>query len=318
MVRHKKRRHGRDVTFLSPILAMFAAFLATFFYALSIIYANRSVRACGTRTANIGRLLVAAVVLGLFAHTLGSGFASASTPWLLASGAIGMGFGDLGVFAALPLIGSRLAVLMTQCLAAPIAALVEWLWLGTKLTGTQMIWGSVILGGVALALMPSKSSPPRVPVRPIGFLFGFIGALGQGIGAIISRKGNFVALAAGEPAINGITAAYHRIIGGLVIVLLFFLVMALLRRPTAPAAQPEPRGWKWYVANGFAGPVLGVSCYQWALVHAPAGLVLPIVATTPLVAIPLAYWLEGDRPSKRSVAGGLIAVGGCIALTLAR
>jgi len=297
---------------------MLAAFLATFFYAVSIVFANRSVRACGPRTANLGRLLVAAAALGLFAHTVGNGFSSASTPWLLASGAIGMGLGDLGVFAALPLIGSRLSVLMTQCLAAPIAALFEWWWLGTALTGTQIFWGTVVLGGVALALMPSKSSPPRVPVRPIGFLFGFIGALGQGIGAVISRQGNFVALAAGEPAINGITAAYHRIIGGLVVVAVFYLVFALLRRPTPPAFHPEPRGWKWYVANGFAGPVLGVSCYQWALVHAPAGIVLPIVATTPLAAIPLTYWLEGDRPSRRSIAGGCIAVGGCIALTLVR
>jgi drug/metabolite transporter (DMT)-like permease len=158
----------------------------------------------------------------------------------------------------------------------------------------------------------------RLPAKASHYVPGLPTDEATTMGAIISRTGNFVALAAGEPAITGITAAYHRIIGGLVIVLLFFLIMALLRRPTTPAAQPEPRGWKWYVANGFAGPVLGVSCYQWALVHAPAGLVLPIVATTPLVAIPLASWLEGDRPSKRSVAGGLIAVGGCIALTLAR
>jgi uncharacterized membrane protein len=297
---------------------MFAAFLATLFYAVSIVFANRSARACGLRTANIGRLLVAAAALGLFAHAVGDGFRSASTPWLLASGAIGMGLGDLGVFAALPLIGSRLTVLMTQCLAAPIAALFEWWWLGTTLTFTQVAWGTVVLGGVALALMPSRSSPPRGAVRPVGFIFGLVGALGQGIGAVISRQGNFVALAAGEPAINGITAAYHRICGGLVVVVLFYLLLALLRRPAAPATHPEPWGWKWYVANGFAGPVLGVSCYQWALVHAPAGIVLPIVATTPLVAIPFTYWLEGDRPSRRSLLGGVVAVAGCIALTFVR
>ena len=48
------------------------------------------------------------------------------------SGIIGMGIGDLGVYAALPLLGSRITVLMTQCLAAPIAAVGEWLWLGTS------------------------------------------------------------------------------------------------------------------------------------------------------------------------------------------
>lgn len=72
---------------------------------------------------------------------------------------------------------------MVQCLAAPIAALTEWLWLDTRLTGSQLGWSAFILGGVALALMPSRRNPPRVPVCPLGFLFGFIGALGQGLGA---------------------------------------------------------------------------------------------------------------------------------------
>lgn len=295
---------------------MLAAFLATFLFAISIVFANRSVRASGARRANLGRLLVAVVALGLYAHTFGTGFASASTPWLITSGVVGMGLGDLGVFAALPLIGSRLTVLMTQCLAAPIAALAEWMWLGTRLTVAQMLWSAITLAGVALALMPSRANPPRVPIRPVGFVFGLIGALGQGLGAIISRKGYFVALAAGETSINGITAAYHRIIGGLVLVAGYFLIRHLLRHPVAPASHPEKHSWKWYVANGFAGPVLGVSCYQWALISAPAGVVLPIVATTPLVAIPLTFWLEGDRPSKRSIAGGVIAVVGCIALTV--
>jgi drug/metabolite transporter (DMT)-like permease len=104
---------------------------------------------------------------------------------------------------------------MTQCLAAPLAALGEWLWLGTRLTATQILWGLVILIGVGVALLPSKASPPRVTVRPIGFLFGLVAACGQGFGALVSRKGVNVAEAAGEAVHNatfGINAAYHRIL----------------------------------------------------------------------------------------------------------
>lgn len=333
---------------------MLASFLAAFFFALSATYASKSVRANGSMRANVGRLLVAAAFLGLFAHTLGHGFGSASVGWFFLSGVIGMGLGDLGVYAALPLLGSRLTVLMTQCLAAPLAALGEWLWLGTRLTATQILWGLVILIGVGVALLPSKASPPRVTVRPIGFLFGLVAACGQGFGALVSRKGVNVAEAAGEAVHNatfGINAAYHRILAGLIFTTLWFLILHFLRRPLAtatplgtpakkchvirdttsslPANQchvirdtlflPTSTRGRWLIfASGLAGPVAGVSCYQWALATSPSGIVLPIAATTPLFAIPIAYWLEGDRPTRRAIAGSVIAVAGCIALTLAR
>jgi len=303
---------------------MFASFLAAFFFALNATCASHSVRTLGALRANLGRLAVAVVILGLFAHTVGHGFASASLRWFLLSGIIGMGFGDLGVYSALPLLGSRLTVLMTQCLAAPIAALGEWLWLGTRLTGLQITWGLVILAGIAVAMMPSKSSPPRVRVRPIGFLFGLVAAFGQGFGALVSRKGVTTAIAAGEHVANatfGLNAAYHRILAGIVFTLCWFLALRLLRQippqPATTAAERRTSRW-WVLANGLAGPVAGVGCYQWALATTPSGLVLPIAATTPLLSIPIAYWLEGDRPSRRSIVGGVIAVAGCIALTLSR
>ena len=304
---------------------MLASSLAAFFFALSATCASRSVHASGPVRANLGRLLVAVCVLALFAHTLGRGFASASTRWFFLSGVLGMGLGDLGVFAALPLLGSRLTVLMTQCLAAPIAAIGEWLWLGTRLTAAQILWGAVILGGVVLALMPSKARPPHVRIRPVGFLFGLLAAAGQGFGALVSRKGVEVATAAGEAAHNatfGLNAAYHRIVAGLVFTALWFLVLRLLGRlPQPPAAAADPAGRRraqlWLLANGLVGPVLGVGCYQWALATTPSGLVLPIAATTPLMAIPIAYWIEGEQPSRRSLLGGVVAVAGAVALTLA-
>jgi drug/metabolite transporter (DMT)-like permease len=303
---------------------VFASCLAAFFFALNATCASRSVQASGPVRANLGRLVVATVGLGLFAHTLGHGFASASTGWFLLSGVIGMGLGDLGVYGALPLLGSRLTVLMTQCLAAPLAALGEWLWLGTRLTAAQVLWGTVILGGVMLALMPSRANPPRVRVRPIGFLFGLLAAAGQGFGALVSRKGVEAATAAGEAAHNatfGVNAAYHRIIAGLVFTAAWFLVFRMLGRlPARPEASADPaagrRARLWLLANGLVGPVLGVGCYQWALATTPSGIVLPIAATTPLLVLPITYFLEGERPSRRSVLGGTIAVAGAVALTL--
>ncbi len=303
---------------------MFASFLAALFFAVNASCASHSVRAVGPLRANLGRLVVATVVLAAFAHTIGGGLASASVGWFFLSGVIGMGFGDLGVYGALPFLGSRLTVLMTQCLAAPIAAVGEWWWLGTRLTGPQMLWGAVILAGVAIAIMPTRTSPPRVRIRPVGFLFGLLAAACQGLGALVSRKGVLVASAAGEAAHNatfGLTATYQRILAGLVFTAGFLLALRVVGRwPAAPALAAADRGRArgWMIANALAGPVIAVGCYQWALATTPSGIVLPIAATTPLLAIPIAHQFEGDRPTVRSVVGGTIAVAGCIALTLSR
>jgi drug/metabolite transporter (DMT)-like permease len=299
---------------------MLGAFLTTIFFSLSAIFANRSLRAVGATRANLGRLLVALVCLGAYAHLAGGGLGGAGRNWLLLSGVVGMGLGDLAMFMALPALGARLTVLITQCLAAPLAMLAEWLWLGTALRPGQVVWSFVILTGVAVALLPSRADPPRVRLRPVGFLLGFLSACGQGFGAVLSRKANALAALAGQP-IDGITAAYQRIVGGLVITLAWFAVRALVVRPpeTEPAATPRTwRDYGWIPANALCGAVIGVSCYQWSLATTPSGLVLPIVACTPLVIVPLSYWLEGERPTRRSLLGGLIAVAGVIALTALR
>jgi drug/metabolite transporter (DMT)-like permease len=299
--------------------------LTALFFALSTLFAQRSIKAVGSTRANIGRLVVAYVVLGVYAHLLGNGMGGVGRNWLLLSGVVGMGLGDLAFFFALPRVGSRLTVLITQCLAAPIAAVVDWLWLGTNITSPQILFGLVILAGVGIALMPSKSSPPHVQLRASGFLYALAAAGGQGLGAVISRKAKLCATLAGEN-IDGITAAYQRIAGGLIITLAYFAVAALLQKSNSPfLPKPVPssalRTWGsylWIPVNATCGAILGVSCYQWALFTTPSAIVMPIVATTPLVIIPFTYWFEGERPSRRSLLGGLLAVAGAVGLALAR
>lgn len=298
---------------------MIAAFLTTIFFSLSAIFANRSIDVVGPVKANLGRLFVGLALLGLYAHGVGGGLGGAGRDWFLLSGLVGMGLGDLASFAALPLLGSRLTVLMVQCLAVPIAMITEWGWLGTALQADQISWSFVILAGVLVALLPSKTNPPAVPVKNLGYVFGFLAACGQGIGAVLSRKANALTALAGEP-IDGITAAYQRIVGGFIITLIYFAVRPLFsKKPDAPPSKPA-RSWRdylWIPANALCGAVIGVSCYQWSLATTPSGIVLPIVATTPLVIVPLSYWLEGKKPTARSFMGGVIAVAGVIALTLA-
>ena len=298
---------------------MLASILTTIFFSFSAIFANRSIKMVGGTQANLGRLILALIFLGAYAHGIGGGMGGAGRNWFLLSGVIGMGLGDLALFAALPRLGSRLTVLMCQCIAVPIAMQTEWMWMGTRLSPAQIGWAAVILAGVTIALMPSRKDPSNVPVTMLGLLFGFLSAVGQGLGAVVSRHAYEVTTAAGL-SIDGITAAYQRIAGGLLITGAYFAIKHLVNRSRRPSVCNHNgykwKGWLLVVANALCGPTLGVACYQWALATTPSGIVLPIVATTPLVIIPLSFWIEGDRPTRRSVLGGLIAVAGVVALTI--
>ncbi len=300
---------------------MIFAFATTLFFSLSTVLARRSQHAVGTIRANLGRLVVGVVFLGLWAFTFGRGLAGPALPTFLLSGAAGMGIGDVAFFAALPLLGSRLTIMMMQCLSVPIAIVVEWLWLGTQLSASQLSCSAVVLAGIVVALVPTRKDPPRVKVRGSGAIFGLLAAFGQGVGAVLSRKGFEVAGVSGTP-LDGLTAAFQRALGGIALTALWYAAHRHFRRSRGMAAvppevAPRPAGYLWVLAHGLAGPVFGMGAFQMALASVPSGIVLPITATTPLMVIPFAYWFEGERPSKRSLAGGALAVAGAVALAVA-
>jgi drug/metabolite transporter (DMT)-like permease len=307
---------------------MWAAFLTTILFSVSAVSGHRTAKLLGGTEANFWRLCFAALVLAMYAHGLGGGLVGMAFPIFLVSGCIGFGIGDMALFQALPRIGSRLSVMLVLCLSSPIAAIIEWFWLGTRLRSAEILAALTILTGVALALTTGQQLHLSSKVFMSGVAFGLVAAFGQGYGAVLSRKAFAVATRAGEN-IDGITSAYQRILGGLVVTAICLLVVkrkTLGQTRRNPAAQDEGehaerrqqwrQAWPWVMLNGLAGPALGVSCYQWALKTTPTGIVLPIVAITPLVIIPFSRYVEGERPTVRSLMGGLIAVSGAVALAL--
>jgi drug/metabolite transporter (DMT)-like permease len=299
---------------------MFAAILTTVLWSISVVCAHRSAKMLGGSEANFWRLSVAFIFLAIWAYVFGQGASGDSFPLFLWSGIIGIGVGDVALFQALPRLGSRVTVLLIQCLSTPFAALIEWLWLGTKLTGTQMLCGAVILGGVSLAVAPSEHLKLTRRQIVIGTSFGILGALGNAFGAVCTRKG-YVVAAAAHQNIDGGTAAYQRILGGLFVAGIWLLIIKQRAQPVTKFSSLREKfraAFPWVLANGFAGQTLGTACYQIALKAAPTGIVMPIIATTPLVVIPFAYFMENEKVTARAIIGGAIAVLGVIGLVLTK
>lgn len=305
---------------------MLAAFLTTFLFATSAICGYRSSRQIGGIEANFWRVTLATFFLALWAYGFGAQFAGAPA-WFMLSGFCGIGLGDSAYFQALPRLGSRRTFLISQCLAVPFAALIEWLWLGTGLKFVEIICVAVILAGVVIALAPDDHMRISPQDWKIGIIASVFGALGGALGAVIIRKG-YAALAAAHASVDAGTTGYQRMLGGILPPII--LLLALKWRSThehGPVFEKKTwqmswertrRVWPWILANALAGQTLGVTCMQWALKTTQAGVVQAIIAISPLVLLPMTRIVEGEKISGRSVIGATVAVCGVISLTLSR
>jgi drug/metabolite transporter (DMT)-like permease len=319
---------------------MLAALLTTLLFSVSAICGHRTSTQIGGVEANFWRAGLATVFLAIWANTLGTGFEGDALPIFVLSGLAGIGLGDSGFFQALPRLGSRLTVLLTQCLTVLFAVVIEWLWLKTTLTIAELLCIAVILVGVAVVLAPSWRRSPDTDCRStdtpgdclkvaprqklVGILCSAVAALGGALGAVLSRKAYAVAHAAGQYPDPG-TTGYQRVVGG-AIALGILLLVVKWRAARAHGSVLEPKSfqgsiekwrriWPWVVANSLAGQTIGVSCMQWALENTPTGIVMSIIATMPIVMLPMTRVFEGEKITARSLIGALVAVAGVIGLT---
>lgn len=293
---------------------MIGALATTLCFALTPVFANQAAHRLGSSAANFWRLSVALIALGLWAHGWGAGFGGSAKGWFFLGGLAGFGVGGLAMFQSLPRLGSSLSTLIVQCGSALVATLLEWTWLGTGLTLMQTAGIAVTLCGVTLGLMP-RSLPRVSPAEwSAGLSWALLSALGQGTGAVLSRKAFAVAHEQAAPIDAG-SAAYLRVIAGLLVAALAWGLVCWRRidQPRRPG-----RAWPWVLANAFTGPILGVVFFQWALRTTPAGIVQAIVATSPLLIIPFSVRLEGNRPKAFYYLGAGLAVIGVAGLILRR
>lgn len=232
--------------------------------------------------------------------------------------------GDSALFMAYPRLGSRLTVLLMLSAAPVFGSLGDWVLLGTGVTVPQGLAILTILFGVWLALsqgvrVPSLEAASFLP----GVAWGLLAGFGQGFGTSLSRFAHAGGLEAGHLPLNGISQAFVRVVPGMMVALSVWALSswyaAAKARRTGQVAvlpMPGPRAPLWLIGTALSGPVLGVSCFQWALISTKSAVVLAITAITPVVIIPMAAYIEKDKPGALAFVGAAIAVVGVVVMSL--
>ncbi|MEE2808969.1 MAG: EamA family transporter [Verrucomicrobiota bacterium] len=291
------------------------AIVTALLFAFSAICNTKVSRLMDQITANLIRLLFATFLLGIATLIIEPhSFHPEASMWLIFSGIIGFGIGDIALFLALSKIGSRLTILINFCTATLIGALSDWIWLDDSIKKENLIYIFLIFAGLSFALYPKNLRSINASSYKIGILAAIIAGLGQGMGASISRHATAIA-DYNEIFIGGTSQAFQRVLAGSVFLLIIFLFRKFIGhqgiRPTHNN-KPIP----WLILASLFGPVLGVSCFQASLMTMTSGESMAIVATSPILLIPLALFFEKDKPTVLSVLGGTLAVAGVIGMAL--
>lgn len=273
---------------------MLPALLTTVLFALTGVFATQASLKFGGTLANFGRLLIATLVLGFWVYCFGENMEPRSLFLFMGAGAIGYGCGGWCLFQAFPRIGSTLGLLVVECMAAVFAAILGWSYLGASLDSQQIAFALMAMAGVVIGLAPFHL--PEVPMMRLmaGTAFCVLAALAQGISWVISKHG-MNGLAASGLAVDPMTVAFQRILGGcaIAIVTLMILRWRYPQRFGKVLRTVRARSYGWVIANAVSGPVLGISCMMWAIREAGnPGLVQSVVATATLVTVPFARRLE--------------------------
>lgn len=301
---------------------MIFALLTAVCYPLSAICGKQLTSSFGSQRANLYRLIIATLILGAISVTFfRESFHPTTFSWLFVSGLIGFGLGDVALFLAYQCIGSRLTVLLNFSLATIFGVITEFIWLSTTIRTLELLAIAIILTGLSIAVLatPADHAARRGSFK-IGICAAVIAGFGQGVGAVISRHAGGMAEALGMAEINGLSQAFQRVIAGLIFAIAIVAILHFRHRgKPAPPKTQNPRALPfWLLGAALFGPVIGVSCFQAALADLPSGIVLAIVAASPIVVIPLAFFFEGDRPTRASCLGCLVGVAGIAWICLLR
>lgn len=270
-----------------------------------------SSRRIGSMAVNLLRLIVAMLILGMIGLVNHTGFIPTHATahqwkWLLISGFVGFFVGDLALFRGFVLIGARLMTLL-MVLAAPFAAVIGYFWLGETLSLPKIIGMMLSLGGVAWVCLErnADSTTPRHHVT-WGITLGVIAALGQGLGAVLTKIG--------KQDLDAFSTTQVRLITGIVG---FMLAIPLMRRSgDVIRGVRDSRAMAFLSLGALAGPALGVSSLNAALARIPVGIAQTLASMVPVMIIPFAIWLRHEKVSARAIVGALIAVSGVAILCL--
>ncbi len=291
-----------------------AALATAVLWAITSLFFTIASRLIGAGSVNRLRLGLAMVMIALF-HWLvtGSLFPFATETWrwgiLSISSVAGLVIGDGALFLAFVYIGPRLTLLV-MTVVPMFSAVFSWFCFGETLGMLEQVGVLVTLVAIGWVVSEKRNTDAATQLYPpekytIGIVLALIGALGQTVNLVVTKY----ALVDGYSALS---ATEVRIFVALV--LLWVLAGCQGHLVRSIKQMRNPRAALFVMAGAIAGPFLGIWFSYVAIQNTRVGIAATIMATPPLLLIPLSALFFNEKTSLRGWLGTLIAFMGVAVL----
>ena len=290
--------------------------------ALAFEYAGKQV---GSLVVNILRLIIGGIMLSallwfISGNPLPMGADTKTWAWMLLSGLVGFVFGDMCLFHSYLIITSRFSQLI-MTLAPPTAAIFGFMLLGEHMRPMGLLAMFITLSGIAMAIFGRGNNNNtstkylgmklNLPLR--GVLLALGGAIGQGLGIVLSKKGmDIYSLSvtsdniASNPIYIPFAATQIRIFAGIAGSMAIIIFMKQMRR--VRLALSNKQAMSSLVIGSFCGPFAGVSLSLMAVRYTETGIASTVMALVPVIIILPSFLLFKQKVTFREVLGAIISV----------
>lgn len=297
----------------TPWLGEAACLFAALMWAVAVTLFRPAVEQYDPWTVNLGRSVIAALLLGASTVAMGeSRTLLAAPPAALAvvavSGVVGLALGDTALFAAVGRIGVH-RTLLFQTLGPVFAAALSIGFYGEKAGLGRLAGVAVILAGVFLVVSAerSRSAADAEGADVLGYSLAALAALGQGAGVVLAKDG--------LDEMPLVAASFLRLAAG---ALAMTVVVGLLGRlGPVTSALLRPRTLSRLAAPTLLGNYVSFLLLMAGVALAPASVAAVLLATSPVFSFFLDHYLAGTPITARGLGGTLLAVAGVGVLALA-
>jgi len=297
------------------------ALLTTLSWSICIFPFTIATRKLGANTLNHFRLLLAMLLLAganlIVAPDAFLGIFSSdhfySWTWLGLSGIVGLTLGDYFAFRMYAVLGPRKGSVLTTL--SPAAALLS----GLVLLGEGMniigIAGMLVTMAGVMGISLSRNERSSIPDHghgsiATGIFIGVLGAICQGVGLVLSKKG----MVYGTLAIPPLPATFMRITIGFISLVLFTTLRGQLTNVIRPLRNRSNKGLSSAIAGTVFGPFLGVCLSLFTVQRLNAGVAQTIFSFVPAGALLISFFFYREKITRLAVAGLLVAVIGVLLL----